>query len=153
MKQGRTIRMLGGLALLGLGLSPAAMADTKGCSNGILRGTFAFTGTGSFVSPAALAGPFAEVGTQNFDGRGATTYTATLSQNGNIVPVSATGTYTVNSDCTGTMTLLVAPFGATVHIFFAIADGGNEFHAIETETGVVITRIARRQFSDGDWRY
>jgi hypothetical protein len=144
--------MLSGLVLLAFSLSPAALADNKGCSNASLKGTFAFTGTGFFVAPPALAGPLAEVGTQNFDGRGATTYTATLSQNGNIVPVTATGTYTVNPDCTGTMTVQVAPFGITLHISFAIANSGNEFHAIETEAGAVITRIARRQFPDGDWR-
>jgi hypothetical protein len=152
MKHSNTVRILSGLALLAFGLSPAALADNKGCSNTTVKGTFAFTGTGFFVSPAALAGPFAEVGTQSFDGLGGTTYAATLSQNGNIVPVTAKGTYTVNHDCTGTMTVLVAPFGATVHIFFVIEHAGGEFRAIETETGGVITRIARRQFPEGDWR-
>jgi hypothetical protein len=152
MKHNSTVRILSGIALFAFGLSPAALADNKGCSNITVKGTYAFTGTGSFVSPAALAGPFAEVGTQSFDGRGGTTYAATLSQNGNIVSVAATGTYTVNPDCTGTMTVQVAPFGVTVHLFFAINDAGNEFRAIETEPGGVITRIARRQFPDGDWR-
>ncbi len=152
MKNSNTVRILSGLALVAFGLSPAALADNKGCSNITVKGTYAFTGTGSFVLPAALAGPFAEVGTQTFDGRGATTYAATLSQNGNIVPVTATGTYTVNADCTGTMTVLVAPFSATVHIFFVIENAGSEFRAIETDAGGVITRIARRQFPEGDWR-
>ena len=107
--------------------------DNKGCSNASLKGTFAFTRTGFFVSPPAFAGPLAEVGTQNFDGRGATTYTATLSQNSNIVPVTATGSYTVNPDCTGTMTMQVSPFGITLRISFALANSGNEFHAIETK--------------------
>ena len=152
MKQGNTVRLLAGLAGIVLSLSPAALADSKRCNESSLKGTFAFTGSGSVVTPAQLAGPFAEVGTQTFDGRGTTQYTATLSLNGNVIPVTATGNYTVNSDCTGTMTVQVAPFGATVHIFFAIATSGTEFHAIETDAGGVITRIARRQFPDGDWR-
>jgi hypothetical protein len=63
-----------------------------------------------------------------------------------------TGTYTVNPDCTGTLTLQVAPIGVTVHVFFAIDDSGNEFQAIETDSGLAITRIARRQFPWNDWR-
>src|SRR5712675_2112042 len=112
---------------LALGMAPTAKADNKACSNETLKGTFAYTSTGSFTAPPALAGPFAEVGTQTFDGKGATTATATLSQNGNIFQVTIKGTYTVNPDCTGTLTLDVSPFGVTVHSFFAIADSGNEF--------------------------
>src|SRR5262245_8947581 len=113
---------------LALSAAPEAMADDKGCSIASLKGTFAFTGTGSIITPAQLAGPVAEVGTQSVGGRGGATYTATLSQNGNIVPVTATGTYTVNPDCTGTMTVLVAPFGATIRLSFALADSGAELH-------------------------
>jgi len=144
-----TMATVAGIALM---VAPAANADNKGCSNASLKGTFAFTGTGIVVAPPQLAGTSAEVGTQSFDGSGGTTYAATLSANGNIIPVTAKGTYTVNSDCTGTMTVVVAPFGATIHLFFAIADSGAEFHAMETEMGFIITRIGRKQFPTGDWR-
>ena len=137
---------------LALGIAPAAKADDKGCTNATLRGTFAYTMTGFIMAPPAFAGPFAEVGTQTFDGKGATTAAATLSQNGNIIPITITGTYKVNPDCTGTLTLLVAPFGVTVHNFFVIDGSGTELQAIETEPGVVITKIYRRQFPAGDWR-
>jgi hypothetical protein len=137
---------------LALGMTPMAKAENKGCSNASLKGTFAYTMTGFITAPPALAGPFAEVGTQSFDGKGGTTATATLSQNGNIVPVTITGPYTVNPDCTGTFTLLVSPFGVTVHNLFVIHDNGNGFQAIETEAGVVVSRIARKQFPAGDWR-
>ena len=131
---------------LALGLAPTAKADDKGCSNATLNGTFAFTSTGFITAPPAFAGPFAETGAQTFDGRGGTTATATLSQNGNILQVSITGTYQVNPDCTGTLTLQVSPIGVTVHVYFVIDDGGDGFQAIETEPGLVITRIARRLF-------
>src|SRR6516164_8880460 len=80
------------LAALALGIVPSAKADDRGCSNLSLRGAFAYTSTGFIAAPAQVAGPFVEVGTQTFDGRGATTATATLSQNGNILQVSITGT-------------------------------------------------------------
>ncbi|MEO8130744.1 MAG: hypothetical protein ABJF23_24260 [Bryobacteraceae bacterium] len=126
--------------------TPAAKAADKGCSNATLQGTFAFTSTGFITAPAALAGPLAEVGTQVFDGSGGTTATATLSQNGNILQVTVTGTYTVNSDCTGTFTIQVAPIGVTVHVSFVIDDRGDGFQAIETDPGLVITRVGRRLY-------
>lgn len=61
------------VSALALGIAPAMSAADKGCSNASLQGTFAYTGTGFVVTPVARAGPFAEVGTQTFDGKGATT--------------------------------------------------------------------------------
>src|SRR5215472_8474872 len=115
---------------LALSLAPRANADEKGCSNATLRGTFAYTSTGTIAAPPVIAGPFVEVGTQSFDGTGGTTLTATSSQNGNISPLTATGTYTVNPDCTGTMTLQVSFPGFPVfpvHVSFVIDDNGDEF--------------------------
>src|SRR5450432_4246823 len=87
------------VAALALAIAPTAKADDKGCSNASLQGTFAFTSTGVITAPPAFAGPVSEVGTQTFDGRGNSTAVATLSQNGNILQVTITGTYTVNPDC------------------------------------------------------
>ena len=131
---------------LALALSSTAKADDKGCSNETVRGTFAYTSTGYITAPPSIAGPFAETGTQSFDGRGGTTAAVTSSQNGNILPLTVTGTYTVNPDCTGIMTLQVSPIAVTVDIFFVIDDGGNGFQAIETDADLVITRIGRRLF-------
>jgi len=136
-------------AALALSLAPTAKADDKGCSNAILRGTFAYTSTGSIATPPAIAGPFVEVGTQAFDGNGGTTAAAMSSQNGNISPLTVTGTYKVNPDCTGTMTLQVTFPGFPtfpVDVYFVVDDGGDEFQAIETDPGLVITRIGRRLF-------
>jgi hypothetical protein len=133
------------VTILALGVAPTAKADDKGCSNVDVKGTFVYTGTGSINPPSPAAGPFVEVGTQIFDGKGGTTFAAMASQNGNIRQMTGTGTYTVNPDCTGTMTLQVSPTLA-VQVFFVIADWGNEFQAIETNPGLVITRAARRMF-------
>jgi hypothetical protein len=142
------------ITALALGIAPTAKADDKGCSNATLQGTFAFTSTGFITAPPVIAGPFAEVGTQTFDGRGGTTVAATASQNGNIAQLTLTGTYTVNPDCTGTVTAqgMTIPqpgnpsISLTLYMFFVIDNNGSEFHGIETNTGVVITRIARKLF-------
>ena len=133
---------------LALCIAPTANAQVaqRGCSNASLNGTFAYTGTGTIVSPAAFAGPFAEVGTQTFDGQGHTTATATAMQNGTTLQFAITGTYTVNPDCTGTLTLQVAPIGITVPVFIVIDNNWNEFQAIETDAGYVITRLGKKLY-------
>src|ERR1700681_2083487 len=114
--------------LLVLGIVPRAQADEhRECSNASLQGSFGFTSTGTLLAlPPPLVGPFAEVGRQNFDGRGNTDATATLSANGNIVRVTVQGTYVVNPDCTGSLTFDVSPLGATVNADFVIDDDGEE---------------------------
>jgi hypothetical protein len=134
------------LVALAMIVAPAARADDKGCSVASLKGTFAYTGTGFNVAANGVAAPFAEVGVQTFDGAGSTTTTFSASANGNLFQISFSGTYTVNSDCTGTMTLLTPAPNPTITLFFTIADNLNEFQAIETLPGVVVTRIGRRMF-------
>jgi len=137
-------------------VSRAQAAEGGGCSNASLRGSFGFTSTGTLLAlPPPLAGPFAEVGRQTFDGQGNTDGTATLTANGNLRRVTWQGTYVVNPDCTGSMTLFVSPLGATVNLDFVIDDDQAELRAIATGptgTGVpgnVETRVYRKQFRGG----
>ena len=135
---------------LALGIAPTAKADDKGCSNSTLKGTFAHRASGFVTAPPGMAGPLAGVGTDTFDGNGGVKSTATISLNGNIVPLTGTGTYHVNPDCTGTYTI-EGP-GGTTRLVFVIVDSWNEIQAICIDPGVVLTHIFRRQFPVGDWR-
>jgi hypothetical protein len=139
------------ISALALSIAPAANAADKGCSNATLQGTFVLKGTGSIISPATVAGPFDDVNTIIFDGNGSATGTGIVSQNGNIVPVTETGTYKVNPDCTGTYAVLLSPFGFTAHYYFVI-DAGGDLQIICTDSGVAFSGTARRQFPVGDWR-
>jgi hypothetical protein len=124
----------------------------KECSNATLQGSFGYTSTGTLLPayvPPPFAGPFAEVGRQTFDGKGNTDATATLSANGNISKVTIEGTYTVNPDCTGSWTLNIPALGATVHADFVIDDDGAGLRAIATDSGVVESRVYKKQFRGG----
>jgi hypothetical protein len=136
---------------LALSIAPTAKADNKGCSNATLRGTFADRDSG-WIFPAPNAAPlqFAGVGVDTFDGNGNMTTNGTASIAGMVMPGTSKGTYTVNSDCTGTYT--VSSPGLTVHAFFVIDDSGNELQIVITDPGTVILCVARRQFPVGDWR-
>jgi len=140
----RTTLVVAFVTVFALGIASSAQA--QGCSNSI-QGSFGYTSTGNLLPVYAqhFAGPFAEVGRQTFNPNGTTQATATLSANGNILKVTIEGTYTVNSDCTGSMTLNVSPLGATVHVDFVIDDNGAEIRAIGTDAGVIESRVYRRQ--------
>jgi hypothetical protein len=154
MKRSTTAKAfaIAAVTALALTVAPMAKAEGKGCSNATLKGTFADKDTGFLTAPPAMAGPFAGVSIQTYDGNGTLTTTGIASLNGTIVPVTSTGTYTVNPDCTGTYTVQISPIGLTAHGFFVIDDSGNELQIIVTDPGTVITCIARRQFPKGDWR-
>jgi hypothetical protein len=130
-------------------LSHTQARERRECSAASLQGGFGFLSNGNLNAlPAPLAGPFVEVGRQTFDGKGNTDGTATASANGNLRHFTLQGTYVVNPDCTGSMTLLVSPLGATVPLDFVINDNGKEFLAITTGaiTGNTESRVYRKQF-------
>jgi hypothetical protein len=147
MKHIATIVVLAAVSVLGIAPKARAGEDEK-CSNATLQGSFGYTSTGtllpSFVPPP-YAGPFAEVGRQTFDGKGDTDATGTLSANGNIfLKVTFEGTYAVNPDCTGSMTLS-SSLGVS-NADFVIEDDGTELRLIFTDSGVVESRVYRKQF-------
>jgi hypothetical protein len=126
----------------------AEAGEHRECSNSSLQGSFGFSSTGTpLANPPPFAGPFLEIGRQTFDGSGNTDATATLSANGNIVRVTVQGTYVVNPDCTGSMTLFVSPFNITVDLDFVIDDDGAELRAIVTNAGSNESRVYKKQFS------
>jgi hypothetical protein len=146
-----TLVIAGFATVFVLGIVSTAQADEhKECSSASLRGSFGFTRTGTLLAlPPPSAGPFGEIGRQTFDGQGNTEATATLSANGNINRVTIQGTYVVNQDCTGSMTLLISPLGVTAHLDFVIDDDGTELRAIATGPGTIETRVYRKQFQQG----
>ena len=131
---------------LTLAISPTVQASDKGCSNFTLRGTYAQKGTGVITAPPDQAGPFANVGTLIFDGNGGLTGAVVASSNGSSSSATETGTYTVNSDCTGTYTVQIAPFGISSQAFFAIDTNGDELEIIVTDPGSVITCVAKKLY-------
>jgi hypothetical protein len=72
-----------------------------------------------------------------FDGAGSLTDKATANNNGTVISEINPGTYTLNEDCTGTLTVMVPfpPYQLTHNLF--IADKGNEFYLVTTSRTVV----------------
>jgi len=133
-------------ALLFLGNPRNAQAQPS-CSNASLNGSFGYTNTGTILA-GPNTGPFGGVGRQTFDGKGNTQATATVSANGSVYHAIIKGTYVVNSDCTGSMTLVGSAGSETFtnHVDFVIVRGGTEFRAINTDPGIVLTTVGKKQF-------
>jgi len=127
-----------------MGIAPRANAQVnKGCNNATLQGTFAYTSSGAFVAAPAPIGPVAETGAQTFDGNGGTATAGMSNTNGSVAVATSTGTYVVNSDCTGTFILNIAP-GIAAHYFFVIANSGSSYQAVCVDPVAVVTRIGNR---------
>jgi len=121
------------LAALALFFGSLAMAQDsafqKVCTNATLEGDYGFTVTGT--RPSGPGGPvetIVGVTMTHFDGNGNLTQTDNIhgSISGLVTPNRpGTGTYTINSDCTGTMKL--SNEGApTLTLAIVVVDDGNE---------------------------
>ena len=124
------------LALVG----SAAQAQGQGhrCSTNKLRGQYGFKIDGTSVAPSLAR--FAAVGTQTFDGAGNFSATNYISVEGVIGLYSFTGTYTVNSDCTGVATAHF-PGGMTSTVYFVIVESENRLYSISLDPGSVTTGV------------
>ena len=118
------------------------------CSNATLTGSYGFRQQGFGLrnsKPAKLGNmiPFATVGVVTFDGAGNASFTLTqvFNSEGGGFFEAIPGTYTVNSDCTGT--IAIEDFG--LHFYMVTVGGGAELFAIQTETGTTNIVDAKKQ--------
>lgn len=121
--------------------------NATGCSNSTLTGNYAITlagfGTPSTkLVPANPSVPLALAGLATFDGAGNLTVSFTSSDNGDISPLrSDAGSYTVSSDCAGTIT------DETAGVDFAtvVLAGGTEVFGVQTDVGTAATFELKKQ--------
>ena len=99
--------------------------------NATLRGTYMSIGGGTAVG----VGPVTFIGEINYDGKGNSTNPFTGSFNGAIFKGNLTANYTVNSDCTGSLT---ASDGSS-HYDFVVSPDGSKVNFIETDKGFVVS--------------
>jgi hypothetical protein len=111
--------------------------DLEGCSAKTLNGGYGLTFSGYSTSGAVPAPinafiPVAGEGLVTFDGNGNLSASETVNIGGHVVPVNLPGTYSVNSDCTGTLTT------ANAHLNLVIVRNGKEILAVNTDEGHVV---------------
>ena len=108
-----------------------------------LKGAYGFLDSHTAV-PART--PFTALGRWNFDGKGKFTNPLTINDNGKVTPITDSGTYTVDTDCTGKIFIL----GGTGTIEIVLVDGGNEFYELRADpfTTVSLFSANKKQFPD-----
>ncbi len=125
-------------------------ASHVNCSEATLAGNYAVRGDG-FVSggpPPAPLLPFAVVSLMTLDGRGGVSNQVTASFNGQIRQNTVAGSYTVDADCTGTISVSLPgpPFQLNFSLVVSDVRGriGEEFYFVETDPGTAVTHTAKR---------
>ncbi|HZS08921.1 MAG TPA: hypothetical protein VFD58_29055 [Blastocatellia bacterium] len=115
-------------------------ARTRTCSPGTMEGRHGYTYSGTVigVGPVATAGPI------SFDGAGNLHATYIVSINGVIFEGEFTGTYTVNADCTGSVTLLLPRLGIELNGSFVIVNNGSETFFTGKDAGYTITGTTKK---------
>ena len=90
------------------------------------------------------ADPFAEAVHFNFDGRGNVSGSSTADYGGQSFPVTFTGTYSVNPNCTGSATFNLGDDNL-VHRNLVIVAEGKEVEFVSTDLGLVIAGSMKKQ--------
>jgi hypothetical protein len=109
------------------GVAWAGGSDDFGCSERTLKGDYAF----SVLTVAGATGPGVIVGLGTFDGKGGFTQIDYPGASGLAdFRAGQTGTYTVNRDCTGFMTIDIVQAGVVVKNAIVISNGGRSIHAV-----------------------
>ena len=119
----------------------------SGCSDTTLSGSYPFIYRGDDAPGRTGKGlnnvPQAAVGVLTMDGSGGASFVYTVVSNGSpsSTTVPDTGTYTLNSDCTGTLTDATAD----LHFNIVSAGGGAEIFGIQTDPATTDTFEAKKQ--------
>jgi len=141
------------LFFLVLTLAPAASwAQSQQCTlqSANLNGAYMITITGTAGSPvwAPFTGPVATLGRYVFDGLGnlqiTTATIAAANPPLNVTPpIVVNGTYSLNRDCTGTLTLNFAP-APNAHYNVIASPDGRQLTMISTDRGDVLVATGTR---------
>jgi hypothetical protein len=130
---------------LALAASSTLMAHANACTNATIVGTYAFTLHGTIFVPDGSTLLINGIARQSYDGKGNMRQVDAVATNGVLAPGwrPGTGTYSVNSDCTGTLTIVI-PDQPDLHLQFVIAQSGNTIHQVVTDPGVATTAEGER---------
>jgi hypothetical protein len=115
-------------------ISALSQSGFRHCSDRTLYGDYGAASQGSILPAPGVSLPFVGVSMTHFDGRGDLSWVEHTVVNG--APLSpgftvrATGTYSVNHDCTGSATVNTPNSPVPLKLFFVIVKHGTEIHAV-----------------------
>jgi hypothetical protein len=133
------------LLTVALVASSTLMSHASTCSNSTIRGSYAFTIHGQVFLPNGSTLLIDGLAKATFDGDGNLKQLDAVAANGNVPPGwrLSTGTYSVNPDCTGTITVSNGD-QPPIHTQIIVAQSGNTIHAMVIDPGFATTSDAER---------
>jgi hypothetical protein len=143
------VRMTRGIILVVALAGIASTVDAHSCSLAGVAGKYGYTSSGTIVAPPV--GPFAAVGHVTFTAAGTFSGAQTTSIAGNFFDETVSGTFTVNSDCTGTAIVNVyhgTTLARTTNLNVVWDDNQKEARAIFLTAGTAITINVKKMFSE-----
>ncbi len=129
-------------------VKPRPVKAQSGCDATSLSGAFGYALTGAVYDQSGNLYYLAANGRLSADGNGALTGADTLSLDGSIVKRKYTGTYTLNSDCTGSAQLQISDgtsLGKGANLDLVVADSGKQVNLIQTDGSFVFSGTGRKQ--------
>jgi hypothetical protein len=125
--------------ILGASSFGFAQSNSPACNAKLIAGNYGFTLTGTKLAGNGPTGQQVGVAMTQFDGVGTLTQIDTVTVAGTVVAdfthTPATGTYTVNSDCTGTFTINFTDGRPPVTVNFVVVDNGAEIDTVVISAG------------------
>lgn len=131
------------VALAGALAAPLTFADTV-CDATSLKGAFGFRLTGTTWDSQNYLYFHSVVGRLVSDGAGILTGADTYNFDGTIYRQTLTGTYTINEDCTGTMSFSGTAAG-TSNYDIVVTNNGQEAEIVQTDDGVTLSGSMKMQ--------
>ena len=121
-----------------------AIADTAPCDAKSLTGNYGYKLTGFVYDNQGYTYYLGAVGRIVSDGAGNLTGTDTYSFDGTVAKRQISGSYTVNADCTGSITL-TSPGSLTTSADFVITNNGVDVDLVQTDSGFIATATMKQQ--------
>jgi hypothetical protein len=135
-----------GLFIAALALGASGPAHAAGCTLATLKGTYVYAleGFKTTGDTAASRVPIASAGRDVYRGDGTVQGVDSTSVNGTVQRGPFKGTYTLASDCSGSVTLTDSS-GATTHWDIYVLDSGAAVSFVQADPGMVASGVERRQ--------
>jgi hypothetical protein len=132
--------------LLASGASALAQSNNGHCSNQTLFGDYGFAAEGVLLPAPGVSLEFRSVGMTHFDGKGNLTWVEHTVINGTLLQpgwTEASGSYTVNPNCTGTAVVNTPNSPVPLNLAFVVVRHGKEVHSVLDSNAIatVFTKV------------
>src|SRR5258708_4978789 len=128
-------------AMLASGVSAQADPSDKNCSDRTLSGDYGGRSDGSLLPAPGVSLPFRALTMTHFDGHGNLTWVEHTVINGTLLEpgwsTTASGTYDVNPDCTGTATVNTPNSPVPLVLGLVIVRNGNEVDTVLDSNAII----------------